>query len=224
MRAKIAALACLLAGVAVAFAAPPTLTLPAEVAGEVAAFVTVKAAVTGDAKGVKYVPVDPGLSVFPSELLADKTVTVVVASKAGRYRVLAYSGNADGPSEPAMTTVVIGGAKPSDPPVVTPPPDKPTDPPADKPADVYYFAVVRSDQATKEIADAMRLPAWDELRAKGHVVKDIPVSELPSGLSRPATLPAVIVLKQNADGKTWTDTKQNKPMPTTNDAVRSLIK
>lgn len=193
-----------------AFAAPPTLTLPAEVTGEVAAFVTVKATVAGDVKGVKYVPIDAGLSVFPSDLLSDKTVTVVVASKAGRYRVLAYSGNADGPSEPAITTVVIGGAKPVDPPPVSP-------------TDVFYFAVVRSDQNTQEFEALMRLAAWDEWRKAGHVVKDIPISELSPGLARPLTLPAVMILKKTAEGK-WTDTRNNKPMPQTDDAIRGLLK
>lgn len=213
-------LAALLLAAVLSQAAPPVVTVPAEVAGEVAAFVVVKADVK-DGKSAKFVAVDPGLSVFPAGLLADPYVTVVVGQKAGRYRIICYSGNADGPSDPVTVTVVIGGARPSDPPVVTPP-DKPSDPPT--PADVYYFAVVRPDQATKDVADAMRLPAWDEVRKAGHTVKDFPVSELPGGLSRPATLPAVIVLKQNADGRTWTDTKQNKPMPTTNDAIRSLIK
>lgn len=201
-------------------AAPPVVTVPAEVTGEVGSFVAVRATVK-DGKAVKFVAVDAGLNLFPADLLADKTATVVTSAKAGRYRILVYSGNADGPSEPAMTTVVIGDGKPADP--VKPPPAKP-EPPVVAPAAVYYFAVVRPDQATKDVADAMRLAAWDELRKAGHLVKDIPVSELPSGLSLPATLPAVIVLRQNPDGKTWTDTKQNKPMPTTNDAIRSLTK
>ncbi len=207
-------LAALCITAATAFAAPPVVTLPAEVAGEVSAFVTVRATVTAESKGVKYVPIDAGLSVFPSDLLTDKTVTVVVASKPGRYRVLAYSGNGDGPSEPAQTVVVIGGA-------VKPPPVDPVPPPT---GEVYYFAVIRADQATKEIADAMRLPAWDDVRKAGHLVKDIPLSELPSGIARPTTLPVLVTLRQNSDGKTWTPIPGTKPMPTTDAQVRELIK
>lgn len=210
-------LATLLAASALA-AAPPTVTLPPEISGGVSAFVTIRAKVEGEAKGVKYVPVDPGLSVFPSDLLADKTVTVVVAANAGRYRVLAYSGNADGPSEPALTTVVIGGA-------TTPPPVKP--PPADPPitpTDIYYFAVIRPDQNTKEFEALMNLPAWTEWKAKGHTVLDIPLRELPTGVTSPAMLPAVVILRQNADGRTWTDTKRPKPMPTTDTQIRELLK
>lgn len=113
----------LLAGVAAA-AGPPAVTVPAEVKGDVANFVTVKATAT-DAKVVKFLALDPGLSVFPASLLADQTATVVVASRPGKYRLLAYAGNADGPSDPVITTVVISGPLPPGP---GPGPD-PVDPP-----------------------------------------------------------------------------------------------
>jgi hypothetical protein len=196
-------------------AAPPVVTVPAEVTGDVAAFVVVRAEVK-DGKAAKFVAVDPGLSVFPPGLLADPFVTVVVGQRAGRYRILCYSGNADGPSEPVTVTVVIGGGAA---PIIDPVKPDPV-----KPADVYYFAVVRPDQNTQEFESLMRLPAWDEVRKTGHLVKDIPISELPTGIDRPATLPAVVILRRNADGKTWTDLKRNKPMPRTDDAIRGLIR
>ena len=197
---------------ALATAAPPVVTVPPEVSGEVAAFVVVKAEVK-EAKAVKFVPLDGGLSVFPSGLLADPTVTVVVAQKSGRYRILCYSGNADGPSEPVTVTVVIGGAKEPDP--VKPDPVKP--------ATVYYFAVVGAEgPVSPAVAAVMKLPAWDELRKAGHVVNYIPANELSSGLTRPLSLPAVMVLKK--DGAAWVDTGSNKPLPTNDDAIRSLIK
>ena len=90
-----------------AWAAPPALTLPPEIPGEPVAFVEVRAKTDG--KWVRYVTLDAGLAVFPSSLLSDKTVTVVVAAKPGRYRILAYTGNDDGGAE-AITTLVIGGA------------------------------------------------------------------------------------------------------------------
>lgn len=62
MRAKVALL-CVLAAAVVAQAAPPVVTVPAEVAGDVGSFVAVRASVT-DAKVVKFVPVDPGLNVY----------------------------------------------------------------------------------------------------------------------------------------------------------------
>ena len=199
-------------------AAPPVVTVPKEVPGEVAAFVVVKAEVT-DAKVVKFLPLDSGLSVFPSGLVVDQTVTVVVAQKPGRYRVLAYSGNADGPSEPAVTTVVIGGAVP--PPVVDPVDPDPVTPPAT----AFYFAVVRPNgPVAPATAAALRLPAWDALRAAGHLMKDFEVGKLPAGVPVPPMIPAVVTLKQNADGKTWTVLAGSTPLPTSNDQVKDLLK
>lgn len=108
---------CLLAG--------QDLKLPAEVRGEVAAFVTVVAETTG--KTVKFFPLDSGLSVFPAALLANPKATVVVAAKSGTYRLLAYTAAGDVPSDPQICRVVIGNGKPDDvkpPPPPPPPPDQ----------------------------------------------------------------------------------------------------
>lgn len=105
-------------------AAPPV-DVPKEVTGDVGAFVTVRAKTDG--KVVRFVPLDGGLNVFPADLLSDKKATVVTASKPGRYRLLAYSSVKDDPTEPAIVTVVIGGAAP-----VPPTPVDPVDPPAPK--------------------------------------------------------------------------------------------
>lgn len=216
MRVQALISAVLLSAV-VAQAAPPVVTVPAEVAGDVSAFVVVKADVK-DGKSAKFVPIDSGLSVFPSGLLSDPMVTVVVGQKPGRYRILCYSGNADGPSEPVTVTVVIGGAKPEDPVKPDPPkPDKPT------PAEVYYFAVVgAAGPVLPAVATSLKLPAWDELRRAGHVVNYVPVNELSDGLPRPGMLPVVMMLKK--DGSKWVDTGSNKPLPTTDEQVRGLLK
>lgn len=105
-----------------AWAAPPVVTVPKEIAGDVGDFVAVKAEVQ-DGKAVKFVPLDSGLKLFPAGLLSDPTATVVTSAKPGRYRILCYSGNADGPSDPVTVTVVIGGAVKPDP--VKPDPVKP---------------------------------------------------------------------------------------------------
>ncbi len=201
-------------------AAPPVVTLPAEVTGDVGSFVAVRASVT-EAKVVRFVPLDAGLNVFPADLLADKTATVVTAGKAGRYRILAYSGNADGPSEPATVTVVIGGGSP---PVTDPgKPDTKPDPVKPEPAAVFYFAVIGpSGPVAPSTAAALKLPAWDDLRKAGHVVNYIPLDELNPELPRPGMTPVVMVLKK--DGDKWKDTTNNRPLPTTDEQVRSLIK
>jgi hypothetical protein len=99
-----------LLGAALGLAAPPV-DVPKEVAGEPGAFVTVRAKTDG--KVVRFVPLDPGLNLFPPDLLADKKAAVFTAPAAGRYRVLVYSSVKDDPTEPAVVTVVIGGAQPA---------------------------------------------------------------------------------------------------------------
>ena len=92
------------------------LVVPAEVRGEVAEFVTVIA--TTEGKVVRYVALDQGLQVFPSSLLANQRATVVTSAKPGRYRLLAYTSVADIPTEPVITTVIIGGSTPPVPPPI----------------------------------------------------------------------------------------------------------
>ncbi len=203
-------------------AAPPVVTVPPEVKGDTSAFVVVRAEVK-DGKGVKFVPLDSGLSVFPPGLLSDPSVTVVVGSKAGRYRVLCYSGNADGPSEPVFTTVVIGdGSTPigGNPPPVKP--DDPKEPPAT--GGKFFFVLVRPDGPVQPaVAASVRLSGWDEARKAGHEMKDYPVSELPKGVVRPSTLPAVVVLRVAVDGKS-SSVVRTVPLPTTNEAITELLK
>lgn len=103
------------------------LKVPAEVRGEVASFVTIVAETEG--KSVKFVPLDGGLSVFPQGLLSNPKVTVVTSARAGSYRVLAYSAKGDVPSDPAITTVIIGVAP-------VPPGPVPPQPPAPVPDDI----------------------------------------------------------------------------------------
>ena len=92
------------------------LVVPAEVRGEVAEFVTVIA--TTEGKVVRYVALDQGLQVFPSSLLANQRATVVTSAKPGRYRLLAYTSVADVPTEPVITTVIIGSSTPPIPPPI----------------------------------------------------------------------------------------------------------
>lgn len=219
MRATCAMLVGLLASLATA--APPTLTAPPEVKGDVSAFVVVKATAAG-AKWVKYVPLDSGLSVFPSDLLADKTVTVVVAAKAGRYRVLAYTGTDEGGAE-AVTVLVIGdgGTKPTDPPV------KPIDPPP-APGTKQHFMIVRANGPIQPAVEAaMNLPAWAEVKAAGHTYADLPFDSLTDDAKAKVTqtLPAVLVWNYTADGKRiQLGEKPAVKMPTTDTEIRGLLR
>lgn len=138
--------------------------LPPEVKGPVGGFITVKP-VKLEGKTVRYVPLDDGLAVFPAELLSDPTVTVVSSSKAGRFRLLAYTAQADKPSAPALTTVVVGDPAPPPGPNPTPPGPTPPPPgPADTLADALrgiYGGLVDDQKAAKAaiLAGAFRQAA-----------------------------------------------------------------
>lgn len=104
---------------------PPDFDLPDEIKGEVGAFIPIRPKTKG--KYIVYYPLDAGLQVFPSEMLANKTQTVVSSARAGRYRLLAYTAVGNIPSLPVVATIVVGIAP-------TPPPSpNPNPPPAPVP-------------------------------------------------------------------------------------------
>ena len=112
-------LALLLLFASCCWGAPPVVTLPREVKGEPAAFIVVRAET--EAVAVKFYAVDAGLNVFPAGLLSDAKATVVTSARPGRFRLLAYSGNADGPSDPVEVLVVVGDSPAPVPPGPQPP-------------------------------------------------------------------------------------------------------
>jgi hypothetical protein len=99
------------------------LKIPEKLKGEVGDFIPVKADTT--ATVVKWVVLDDGIKLFPVDLLRDTKTVVVLARKAGTYRLLAYTGDKDGPSDPLICTITIGNPAPPTPP---PGPPGPTDP------------------------------------------------------------------------------------------------
>jgi len=115
----------------------PELLLPDSIPAQVGVFVPITAVTPGEV--VKFVALDPGLSVFPSNLLSDKKSTVVVAVKEGRYRILAYTSINNQPSNPAFTTVIVGdvGPVPPTPPTPPNPPMPPTPPNPPQPDDPF---------------------------------------------------------------------------------------
>lgn len=113
-------------------AAPPVVTAPERVHGDTGDWLFFT--VTTDGKGVEVFPLDPGLRTFPSDKLKNANELGFYASKPGAYRVLVYSGGADGPSKPRVVTLVFGTAP-------TPVPPGPVDPPV-PPAPVTSFRVI----------------------------------------------------------------------------------
>lgn len=206
MRVQALISAVLLSAV-VAQAAPPVVTVPQEVTGEVGSFVAVRATVT-DAKVVKFVPVDPGLNVFPADLLADKTATVVTGSKPGKFRLICYSGNADGPSEPVTVTVVIGGGGP---PVVDPVnPNPPTPTPAKAEKVILVVVEETLSRTVKQGEQLAALQEWADAGKHGRftVDKDDPTAARNGYLAvlkeKDVSLPAVIVFDAKGGNKPLT--------------------
>lgn len=126
---------------ATASAAPPTLELPAEVKGDPGAFVQVPAKTTG--KTVQWKSIDPGLNLFPVELLKDTKTAVVTAAKPGRYRIIAVTAAGDELSPFAETVVVVGEAPPTPP---GPNPPTPPDPPTPAPTGFRVIFVYESGE------------------------------------------------------------------------------
>ena len=98
------------------FAFGQKVTLPKEVVAD-SPLVIVRAET--DCTVLKWVVIDPGISLIPPDLLKDSKTAILVTSKPGRFRVLAYGALKDNASEPAICTIVVGNAPPPgpDPPI-----------------------------------------------------------------------------------------------------------
>lgn len=118
----------------------PKLKLPTEVKGEPTAFIRVQAET--DCTTVKWRVADPGLNLFPVDLLKDTKVAVVTAARPGRYRLTAVAAKGDVPTDIAEVIVVVGNPTPTP----TPKPDDPVNPdvkpdPPKPPADLPFPGV-----------------------------------------------------------------------------------
>lgn len=227
MRAVLPA-AVFLACAATAAAAPPTLDFPAENRPE-AGYVIVQPKT--DAVSITYVALD-GVYPIPAALLSDKrTFALPVGGLAdGQYKFMAVAAGKGGEQSSKLLVVTIGKGD-----VIPPPKKKEPDPkePAPKdpvtPATKFYFLIVRPDgAASPAFTKAMALPEWGQLRAAGHAVKDLTMSEA-AGASLnlptdPAQLPAVFTLVVSPDNKKSTLVRGAVPMPTVGAAVLDLPK
>lgn len=118
---------------------PPTVVVPAKLQVESGEYIVLTAETAAPA--VKFVALTPGLRPFPPLLISNKKAYVATAPD-GVYRVLAYTGNADGPSDPVICTVTVGAGVP--PPVPPTPGPQPQPGPAGK---VVRFVVVEDTSA-----------------------------------------------------------------------------
>ena len=152
----------------------PDISLPPVAKTEVGVFLPITATTKGEI--VQFVALDPGLSIFPANLLTDKRTTVVVAAKSGRYRILAYTSIENKPSLPAITTVVVGDPPPDnndnskpDPDKPKPDPDKPKPKPDETILDADFVSSVKSVfgglQESDKASSAKKLAAVYDLAA-----------------------------------------------------------
>lgn len=90
-------------------AAPPVLNLPSTVSGKVGEFLTITA--TTDAAFVVFYPLDSGLNPVPPQMNNDVAKSfIALPFVEGSYRLLVYTGGADGPSQPAIVNVNIAAS------------------------------------------------------------------------------------------------------------------
>lgn len=113
-----------------AFLQQPKVEFQSPISGRVGQYVVIKPTQLSG-KAVKYFTSSPGLEVFPSDLLADKTATVVSSVLPGKYTLIAYTALGDIPSDPALIEVIIGNPSPN--PVPPSPPSPPQPQPENDP-------------------------------------------------------------------------------------------
>lgn len=209
----------------VAFAAPPKLTIPAELKPTSGDYLTHKP--DTDAVSVTYVGLSD-LDPFPSAFLKDSRDFVLPTRglKDGKYKFAAVAASATGEQTRADFVVVIGDGKPG--PIIAPPPTTPTpDPkPPTTPTGSLYFLIVRTNgPADAAFTKTMGLEAWKELAKAGHLFKDKTLTEAASlGVQLPdgTSLPAVVILRESADKTKSAVVGGPLPLPTTNDGIREL--
>lgn len=120
--------------------ADPNISVPASVPGLPGAFIQVPATTKGEI--VRWVAVDPGLNLFPSDLLKDTKTAVVSSVNPGKYRLLAYTSIGNVPSEAVFCVVVVGNPTPP-----IPPPD---------PSDPFFAEIKKLYEASEEAAEFKR--------------------------------------------------------------------
>ncbi len=92
----------------------PSLKLPASLNGDTNDFIQIAADTNGNV--VVWRVVDPGLKLFPTNLLRDTKTAVVTSGTPGKYRVWAVTALGGVPSEIAECVVVVGTPVPPPPP------------------------------------------------------------------------------------------------------------
>lgn len=134
-------------------AAAQDVSVPAKVEGQPGEFVIVKAETKGTV--VKWKVVDPGIFLFPQDLLKDTKTAVVTGLRPGRYRLWAWSAIGAAPTDAVECVIVLGDEPGPEPP---PPPPPPPLPPADTPlVRALKVAYAKETEADKKFTAAFAL-------------------------------------------------------------------
>jgi hypothetical protein len=161
---------CFLALVLTGVSYGADLTLPPNVAGDPGDFITIKATTLGTV--VKWVTIDKGLKLFPTDLLKDSKTAIVTGQNPGVYRILAYTSDSNGPSDPVITTITINGT-PTPTPGPTPPPNpNPLPFTAKKPANVFQAGNGFRVLVVYDTATITSLPAKQQDVIFGGTIRD----------------------------------------------------
>ena len=208
------------------------LTLPKQVAGNPGELIQVTAITTSPT--VKWVSLDPGLALVPGKHLKDTRTALAIAQTAGSYRLLAYGSISGQPTDPVITSVVIG------PPTPTPGPGPaPVPPPAPAPIagdgfrvlllydtakvsslpaaqqEILFAGSIRDYLNQKAVKGSSGLPDWRFWDASIDASQDSKAFQ--DALKLPRTqLPWIIV----SDGKTGF----TGPLPASVDDALALLK
>lgn len=166
----VSSMAVLLVASLFAVAAPPEISSPKEVYGQVGDWVEVTVTSTG--KWVRYKSFDSSLKVFPSELLKDPKRILVSSLEAKTYKLLAYTGNEEGGADTeVIVTFVQKGINPPGPNPPTPTPNPPTPTPNPVPVvldGAWLIVVEETMQRTPETAQVLGdINFWKALPVAG---------------------------------------------------------
>lgn len=163
-----------------ALVAGQSVKLPEEVRADPGTLAVVEAQT--DCKELRWLPLDPGLSLIPSDLLKDSRKAVVMAGRAGRYRLLSYGALGDRASPPATCLVVVGDTPPAPPgpspgPAPGPSPGPTPVPPPAPPAPLTKLHLLLVEETADAAAGRGKYLSDPALRArvkaKGHNLRVI---------------------------------------------------
>jgi hypothetical protein len=198
---------------------PPTTTpsveLDKEIHGSSRGFIVVHAKTNG--QFVQWVALDSGLTLIPPQLLRDSKTAVLMAERAGRFRLLAYTAIADMPSAPTITTIVVDAASP---------PQNPTQPPESK-ATVWAVVIQPDGPLSPDLGANRKHAAWARLKERGVQLSWVELSAVDPSFANEITglnPPILLVLHvRNLNGKPVSTVISRQSLPTPEVAERLVL-